>query len=218
MELGGIRSSTDLVTSQTRSKDNEELGKTQFLELMIAQFNNQNPLEPAKNEDFIAQLAQFSSVEGIQNLNASVEAMATAMRSTTTLQAAGLVGRSVLVPTDQAFMDGEGLAGNIRNNYPGSDIMVEITGPSGGLVKRLQLGAREEGDITFTWDGTDESGVAQAAGGYGVKAYAMTEGEPTELEVELPERVVSVSFDEGQANLNLLGGAKVALSEVRELQ
>ena len=82
-------------TAAASQKDNEELGKTQFLELMIAQLENQDPLDPAKNEDFIAQLAQFSTVEGIENLNTGVESMAAAMQSSLTLQSASLVGRDV---------------------------------------------------------------------------------------------------------------------------
>lgn len=221
MDLGGIRSTQDLLTPRSatgETRGNEELGKNAFLELMIAQFNNQDPLEPAKNEDFIAQLAQFSSLEGIQNLNAGVEAMASAMRASTTLQAAGLVGRSVLVPASQAFMAGEGLGGNIANGFPGSDITVQITDAAGGLVRKLHLGPHDTGEVQFTWDGASETGDPQAAGSYRFKAYAMVEGETTELEVELPELVTSVSFADGQASLNLKGGATVALSDVRKLQ
>jgi flagellar basal-body rod modification protein FlgD len=218
MELGSIRSTAELGAPRGAGGAAEELGKNQFLELMIAQFNNQDPLEPAKNEDFIAQLAQFSSLEGIQNLNATVEAMASAMRSSTTLQAAALVGRSVLVPTGIASMDGSGLGGNVVNERPGSEVVVEISDAAGGLVKRLSLGVQPEGEVRFLWDGTDQAGEPQDAGAYRVKAYALGGDEPVELEVELPERVASVSFENGEAQLNLTGGATVSLGEVRELQ
>ncbi len=220
MELGGIRSANDIGTAAgaAAASGREELGKNQFLELMIAQFNNQDPLEPAKNEDFIAQLAQFSSLEGIQNLNATVESMAAALRSSTTLQAASMVGRSVLAPAGQALMEGDGLGGNVVNNQGAADIVVEISNGSGGLVQRLELGTRPEGDVRFRWDGRNAAGEAQPAGIYGFRAYALSGGEPTQLDVELPERVTSVSFDGGEARLNLAGGASVRLSDIRELQ
>ncbi len=218
MEIGGIRAASDLVERTGAGTGNEELGKNQFLELMIAQFNNQDPLDPAKNEDFIAQLAQFSSLEGIQNLNATVESMAAAMRSSTTLQAASLVGRSVLAPAPRAMMEGQGLGGNIVNPHENSEVVVEITGPGGALVRRMSLGPQPEGDVRFLWDGQDEAGAQQPAGSYGVNAYAVTEDGPIELEVELPERVASVSIEDGETLLNLTGGATVALSDVRELQ
>ena len=72
--------------------EEQDLGKDAFLQLMIAQLQNQDPLSPAKNEDFIAQLAQFSSVEGIQNINSSIEELATDFRSSQALEASSLVG------------------------------------------------------------------------------------------------------------------------------
>jgi flagellar basal-body rod modification protein FlgD len=218
MELGGIRSTSELAQVSSSSIGNQELGKNQFLELMIAQFNNQDPLEPAKNEEFIAQLAQFSSLEGIQNLNATVESMAAAMRSSTTLQAASLVGRSVLAPAPQALMEGNGLAGNVVNEQAGREIVVEIADASGGLVKRFSLGPQAEGGARFHWDGTDADGQVQPQGVYRVNAFAIDGDETTQLDVELPERVASVSFDNGEARLNLAGGASVRLSEIKELQ
>lgn len=218
MELGGIRSTAELGVPSSSSIGNQELGKNQFLELMIAQFNNQDPLEPAKNEEFIAQLAQFSSLEGIQNLNATVESMAAAMRSSTTLQAASLVGRSVLAPAPQALMEGDGLPGNVVNDKAGREIVVEIADASGSLVKRFSLGPQAEGGARFRWDGTDTEGQPQPPGVYRVNAFAIDGDETTQLDVELPERVASVSFDNGEARLNLAGGASVRLSEIKELQ
>lgn len=220
MNVDGIRSTTDLglAAGPAAAAGREELGKNEFMELMIAQFNNQDPLEPAKNEDFIAQLAQFSSLEGIQNLNASVEAMAAAMRTTSTMQAAALVGRSVLAPADRALTEGTGLAGNIVNDQPQAEIVVEITGAGGNLLRRLPLGPQPDGDVRFRWDGQNEAGEQLQAGVYGVRAFALTGDEPTQLTVQLPERVASVSFEDGQTSLNLAGGDSVRLSEIRELQ
>lgn len=220
MDLNGIRSTTDLgrAAATAAASGEKELGKNQFLELMVAQFNNQNPLEPTKNEDFIAQLAQFSSLEGIQNLNTAVESMASAMRSSTTLQAASLVGRSVLAPAPRAAVGDEGLAGNVVNTAASNDVVIEITGPSGGLVRRLSLGEQPAGDVRFQWDGTSETGEQMPAGSYGFRAYSVNGDEAAQLAVELPEQVASVSLDEGETYLNLSGGATVRLSDIRELQ
>jgi flagellar basal-body rod modification protein FlgD len=220
MEISGIRSARDLglAASTAAAKGNEELGKNAFLELMVAQFNNQNPLEPTKNEDFIAQLAQFSSLEGIQNLNTSMETMAAAMFSSTAVQAASLVGRSVLAPASRAMTEGNGLAGNVVNNEPGSGVVVEISDAAGGFVRRLDLGSQPEGDVRFVWDGTNEASEQLPAGVYRFRAYAVGGEQPIQLDVQLPERVASVSFEGGQAKLNLTGGASIDLSDVRELQ
>jgi len=219
MELNGIRSATDIIATPPSGSDpSEELGKTQFLELMIAQFNNQDPLDPAKNEDFIAQLAQFSSLEGIQNLNVSMESVAAAVRSSLTLEAASIVGRSVLVPTSRAFVGDGGLGGNVLNSQGGSDIRVDILDASGATVRQLDLGPQAEGDVRFLWDGTDASGEPMPTGSYGVRAYAMGLGDPVQLDVELPELVVSVSLSEEGATVNLAGGETVPLSQIKEIQ
>lgn len=218
MDLNGIRSVTDIAASPGVSEPTEELGKTQFLELMIAQFNNQDPLDPAKNEDFIAQLAQFSSLEGIQNLNVSMESVAAAVRSSLTLEAASIVGRSVLVPTSRAFVGDGGLGGNILNSQGGSDIRVDILDASGAPVRQLELGPQEQGDVRFLWDGTNAAGDPMPAGSYGVRAYAMGLGDPVQLDVELPELVVSVSLSDQGAVVNLAGGETVPLSDIKEIQ
>ncbi|MBT10933.1 MAG: hypothetical protein CMI02_02720 [Oceanospirillaceae bacterium] len=83
-------------TSETTQPKENELGRDAFLELMVAQLNNQNPLEPTDNQAFVAQLAQFSSVEGIDNLNTTAEAMMSNFSSTSALQASSLVGQSVI--------------------------------------------------------------------------------------------------------------------------
>ena len=102
---GGTNAVLDAL--QTKPKAGKEtLGKNAFLELMITQLQNQDPLSPQQNGEFISQLAQFSSVEGLNNLNASVSGMAASLRSTQALQASTLVGRSVRVPSDTTLFDG----------------------------------------------------------------------------------------------------------------
>ena len=93
---------------------NKELDKNAFLELMVAQLNNQDPLNPQENGDFIAQLAQFSSVEGIDNLNSTVEVMSSSLQSSQALQASALVGRTVHVKTDSSFLAPEGLTSGVK--------------------------------------------------------------------------------------------------------
>ena len=218
MEINGIRSSSELVGSSNGGDPSKELGKTQFLELMIAQFNNQDPLKPADNQDFIAQLAQFSSLEGIENLNTSVDSMAAAMRSSLTLEAASLVGRSVLVATDRALMTENGIGGNIRNTQASSDLIVEISTLGGALLRRIPLGAQDSGEVRFLWDGTDETGELQPGGAYRVQAFATVAGQKREVTVELPEIVVSVSFGERGVTVNLAAGTSVPVTEIKEIQ
>jgi len=97
------------VLDQYQLKDSapksNELGKNEFLNLLVAQLNNQDPLSPQDNGEFIAQLAQFSTVEGVDKLNTSMESMLSGYQSSQALQASSLVGRKVIIPTDKAVVD-----------------------------------------------------------------------------------------------------------------
>jgi flagellar basal-body rod modification protein FlgD len=217
IDVSGIRSFDELNAAPAKG-ERMELGRNQFLELMIAQLEHQDPLEPAKNEAFVAQLAQFSTLEGIEKLNGSVDSMASAMRATVTMEAAALVGRSVLVPTDRTFLRDTGLVGNVEITESSSNVRVEISDAAGAVVQRLDLGPSGLGDARFRWDGITESGTAAAPGVYLVRAFA-TDGEGTkEFSVELPEVVASVSLGASGIELNLAGGSTVPVTEVREIQ
>lgn len=221
MELAGtgIRPAQELASGGSRTNNGEELGKTQFLELMIAQMNNQNPLDPAKNEEFIAQLAQFSTVEGIENLNKSFDAMAGSLQSSMATDAAALVGRNVVVPTDTArLVSGGGLSGGIEVPRAVSSLTVEISNAAGELVRKIDLGAQPSGRLTFGWDGTTATGAASPEGTYKVRAFTEIDGERAELTINLPDQVVSVSLGPDGVTANLAGGSSVPASQIREIQ
>lgn len=119
---------------------NDELGKNQFLELLVAQLNNQNPLEPQGNGEFIAQLAQFSQVEGIEKLNSSMGSLLSGYQSSQALQASSLVGRKVIVPTDKAVVDtSETFKGNLVLPVSSSNVYVNVYDNNGALVNRINL-------------------------------------------------------------------------------
>ncbi|MBP7824103.1 MAG: flagellar biosynthesis protein FlgD, partial [Pseudomonas sp.] len=95
--VGAAGSVLEKYQIKNESNSSKELGKNQFLELLVAQLNNQNPLEPQGNGEFIAQLAQFSQVEGIEKLNSSMGSLLSGYQSSQALQASSLVGRKVIV-------------------------------------------------------------------------------------------------------------------------
>src|SRR5690625_3576520 len=90
---------------QSRFAKGDDLGKNEFLQLLVAQLNNQDPLAPQENGEFIAQLAQFSTVEGIEKMNGSMDAMVSGFQSSQALQASSLVGRTVVIQGEQAMVD-----------------------------------------------------------------------------------------------------------------
>ncbi|HCB43009.1 MAG: flagellar biosynthesis protein FlgD [Pseudomonadales bacterium] len=196
----------------------DELGKDQFLELLVAQMNNQDPLSPQENGEFIAQLAQFSTVEGIGNLNTSMESLLSGYQSSQALQASSMVGRTVIVPADQAVVDTEaGLEGQLALQQNSTNVFVNIYDQAGSLVKTINLGSQEAGMHDFTWDGTDASGNLAEPGIYTVEAMASIGGKNTQMATLLPANVDSVSLGAGGSGemlLNVAGLGSISLSNV----
>lgn len=196
----------------------DELGKDQFLELLVAQMNNQDPLSPQENGEFIAQLAQFSTVEGIGNLNTSMESLLSGYQSSQALQASSMVGRTVIVPADQAVVDTEaGLEGQLALQQNSTNVFVNIYDQAGSLVKTINLGSQEAGMHDFAWDGTDASGNLAEPGIYTVEAMASIDGKNTQMATLLPANVDSVSIGAGSSGemlLNVAGLGSISLSNV----
>lgn len=203
---------------QSRFAKGDELGKNEFLELLVAQLNNQDPLAPQENGEFIAQLAQFSTVEGIEKMNSTIDAMASSFQSSQALQASSLVGRTVVIPTDQAMIDPQGgFTGQLALPQASGAVLVNVYDEAGSMVSTINLGAQEGGIHEFAWDGTDASGNVLPAGKYRFEAQASVNGETVQLATLLPANVDSVSLGVGHGGemvLNLAGLGSIGLSEV----
>lgn len=205
----------------TTSDKYSELGADAFLELMIAQIQNQNPLEPMENGDFIAQLAQFSSTSGIQDLNNSFTGLASSLQSYQALQASSLIGRDVLVATNTGILqEGNALDGRVALESSTEQLVVEIEDMSGQVVRHINLGSQRAGVAEFSWDGLNDGGVAMAPGTYKVKANAMLAGKPTAMDTALYLPVESVNLMSGSRDiqLNMSGIGSVGLSQVIQVR
>ncbi|OZG73859.1 flagellar biosynthesis protein FlgD [Hahella sp. CCB-MM4] len=204
--------------SEEKEKSNE-LGQNEFLELMIAQMNNQSPLDPQDNAEFVAQLAQFSSVEGIEKLNGTVDTMASQYRSTQALQASAMVGRDVLVSADYAVKTAAGGVNGVAE-LPGSTsgLTVSVYNLSGELVKKMDMGQQVAGDVPFSWDGTNSKGETLPAGKYEIVAEARYGGETEEVASYLAANVDSVSIGTtGSVVLNLADMGSVGINDVKQI-
>lgn len=143
--------------SEKQTEKSNELGKNDFLKLLVAQMNNQNPLEPQDNTEFVAQLAQFSSVEGIDNLNNTVDDMASELRSSQALQASSLVGQSVVVPNnDFGFLQsGDLIASYSEVPATTMNLSLQIKNKAGQTLETIDLGYHEKGPMSLRWDGAN---------------------------------------------------------------
>jgi len=217
--VDGVSSSSVLDKYQVKqdsTTQNKELGKDQFLNLLVAQLNNQNPLEPQGNGEFIAQLAQFSTVEGVEKLNSSMETILSGYQSSQALQASSLVGRKVIVPVDKAVVDtSESFKASAVLPTSSSNVYVNVYDTSGAVVSRINLGEQQAGNVSFIWDGKDASGNVMKPGTYRFEAQATYGNETKGLYTLLPANVDSVTLGGNELMLNLAGVGNVPLSQVQ---
>lgn len=216
--VGGTGSVLDQYQIKDREVKNNDLGKNEFLELLVAQLNNQNPLEPQENGEFIGQLAQFSTVEGVEKLNSSMETILSGYKSSQALQASSLVGRKVIVPSDKAVVDtSETFKASLVLPDSSSNVAVNIYDGAGTVVNRLNLGQQQAGNVSFLWDGRDASGNTLPPGTYRFEAQATYNGETKGLYTLLPANVDSVTLGQngGELMLNLAGVGSIGLSQVQ---
>jgi flagellar basal-body rod modification protein FlgD len=212
---------TDGLASATNSATgNKALGKDAFLQLLVTQLKNQNPLEPQDNGAFVAQLAQFSSLEGITTLNDTVSGLASNYNSSQALQASSLVGRSVIAPGDKAVVDtSKSLSGTVVVPSSVAGATLKITDANGKTVRTIDLGAQKAGNASFIWDGKNDAGETVAAGTYTFGATSTIDGQSVALITNLPATVNSVTISQtgGELMLNLAGLGTVALSKVQTI-
>ncbi len=207
----------DAFAAPPSRKAPDELGQEDFLTLMITQFKNQDPFEPMDNGQFLGQLAQFSTVSGIDSLNSGFAGLEGALRDEQALQAANLVGRTIVAESDIAYFDGSSaVSGGIDLPAAAAGVQIDITDASGQLVQQLNLGRQPSGNAAFSWDGRDADGDRVEAGSYRLSARVIRgqniESVPTLLEA----RVDSVTLGRygGDMTLNLTGGGSLSLSQV----
>ncbi|AZF28137.1 flagellar hook assembly protein FlgD [Pseudomonas sp. R2-60-08W] len=200
----------------------QALGKDAFLQLLVTQLKNQNPLSPQDNGAFVAQLAQFSSLEGINTLNDSVNNISSNFSSSQALQASSLVGRSIITQTDKALVDtSKSMTGSVAVTAATGNVSVKITDKDGNVVRTLDLGAQSAGVSDFIWDGKNEAGEVASAGTYTFAASTKNDkGDAVALATSLPATVTSVTLSKtgGEMLLNLAGGmGSVKLSQIQTI-
>lgn len=202
---------------KTADKKAESLGQADFLKLMTTQLQNQDPLKPLESNEFLGQIAQFSTVSGIQGLQDSFTSLSSSLTSSQSLQASGLVGHGVLYPSKTGYLDGEaGLSGGV--DVPsGGQVAVEIVDASGAVVRRLDYGTQPAGTSYFNWDGKDAGGNTLPSGSHGIRA-TITRNGATESATTLAAGLVqSVSLGSNGLSLNLAGLGAVPFGSVRQI-
>ena len=192
----------------------------QFMTLMLTQMKYQDPLKPMENGEFLAQLAQFNTVSGIQELQKSFAAFAGSMQGNQALQASTLVGRQVLVEGDRvALAQQGGVEGVAQLPQSTQSLRLAIHDASGQLVQSIELGPQRSGEVPLYWNGMDGNGNRAAPGDYFISAAASIDGQMQALPTQVVATVESVTLGQGgrEITMNVSGQGEVPMSLVSKV-
>ena len=193
------------------------LQQEDFLKLLTEELAQQDPTKPVDNDQMISQMASFSQIEGIEQMNKQFESMNSVLTSSQALQASSLVGQKVLIPTSSGHVnEGEGMSGvvSLPQNVP--SIKFQVEDENGQLIDTFDMGAQDGGNVQWEWDGTDITGQPVEAGNYTIKATSLVDGQNQEMAVSSYAHVSSVNLGTGSAGviLNLQGLGNISLNDV----
>jgi len=157
---------------ETKSSDSVEFAQNRFLTLLTTQLKNQDPLNPMDNAQMTSQLAQISTVDGIERLNSTLSKLIDGQSENQTLQAAALVGHGVLVAGSELKLSNAYSLGGYELAEPADRVAVEVKDANGLVVRTLRYEAQPAGVQMFTWDGKTEGGEQAVDGDYTISVSA----------------------------------------------
>ncbi len=188
-----------------------------FLKLLVTQMKNQNPLNPMDNAQVTSQMAQLSTVTGIDKLNVTLQALSDSMVSSQSLQAATMIGHGVLVPGKGVDLSNGSGYGGIEMTQSADKVGIAIYDKGGALVRNIDLGAQAVGLVNWQWDGRDNSGIGVADGSYTFAVEAVQAGKKVDATALQFGMVHSVTQGKQGVALGVGQLEGVALSQVRQI-
>ena len=196
---------TGAVLTPATSPKTEQLGQEDFLKILVAQMNNQDPTNPADNAEFLGQMAQFSMVSGINSLGTSMDGVATTVDASRTLQASALVNREVLVESSSIKLESGRSVDGLIPGIPGATaVNVQVRDRAGNLVKTLPVQDIGNQRLAFAWDGTSETGQRMTESDFTLSATALVGTEQVTVPAYSFVRVQSVQVDPESKNVSLI--------------
>jgi flagellar basal-body rod modification protein FlgD len=210
------KAANDALTAKTGQSG---MGQKDFLTLFTTQLKNQDPLDPVKNEAFVAQLAQFSQLEATTGMATSLSDFVTSQAGQQITSSSNLIGKKVSVPDGPAQLTAGTPVEGIVNLPTGADgVQFQVFDSKGILVNTQVLGAQTVGDLKWTWNGADDAGNALPDGVYSFKATAVSQGKTTTPSVSTMASVVGVSQSADKTVvLQILGGKTMKLADVNRI-
>lgn len=204
---------------KTSSAENhDKLGKEEFLKLLITQLENQDPLDPMDDKEFVAQLAQFSSLEQLTNISKGVDTLKD--NNTQDLAGAvGFIGKEIKAAGDEISKEGDEVSTLYYSmDEPTTGMFFNIFDTHGNMVRTVEMQGRQPGEYEFKWDGKDYTGAPVPDGNYSVSMAAEGgNGEPVMIDTEVAGKVSGVQSNNGESYLRLTDGRMFKFNEVTEV-
>ncbi|MFC3338447.1 flagellar hook capping FlgD N-terminal domain-containing protein [Paracandidimonas soli] len=197
-----------------------------FLTLLVTQLRNQDPLNPMDNAEVTSQIAQLSTVNGINQLNNTLLALSGQMNVSQSMQAANLIGKAVLVPGDKIRLGSDPSDPSVKEATPyGVDLLApaakvtaSIVDASGQVVRQIDLGKLDEGVHSFTWDGKGEGGADVVDGAYSVRIVALdADDKPVSASALTYGKVSSVAYSSSGLRVDMGLAGSHSLLDIRKI-
>lgn len=205
---------------QERFTGSSELDKDDFLTLLVVQMQNQDPMNPMDDKQFTSELAQFSSLEQLTQINAGVTSLGETTAHQEMVNAASYIGKNIRAVGDNLSIHEDGTVSTMYYKLAdnASDVYMNIFDANGNIVRTVNLGEQSSGEHEFQWDGQDWKGKDLPEGVYYVALAAESaEGDAILTQTEVSGEVVAVQYAGGYHYLRLSDGRVVAFQYVNEV-
>ncbi|MCB6184780.1 flagellar hook assembly protein FlgD [Leeia sp. TBRC 13508] len=207
-----LNSSSTTTTDSTSSTIEDR-----FLKLLVTQLQNQDPLNPMDNSETTSQMAQISTVTGIEKLNTTMENLATSYASSQSYQAASLVGRGVMTSGDNLTLEDGAAKGAVVLDGSASSVVVTVKDSYGNTVDTVDLGAQSSGMVDFSWDGVNSDGTQLEDGDYTFSVSATSGSTAVESTTLSYGKISSATFSSAGITVNVAGVGDISLSDIVQI-
>ena len=208
-----------LSASNTPTKDKATMDQDAFMTILVAQLTHQDPLNPMEDTEMTSQLAEFSSLEQLTNINDGIKNLGNSQQQSDMLSAVSFIGKEVKAEGYKISLD----AGNASTVYygfgePVSQIMMNIYDSEGAIIRSIELGSKDKGSYQFEWDGKNEGEQAMPDGQYGIGILGQDkDGKAVMVQTEISGKVDAVVNEGGTQYLRLKDGRYISFMNVKEV-
>lgn len=214
--LAALQKATSGGTTSSKTTTAADM-QTNFLNLLITQLKNQDPLNPMDNAQMTTQLSQISTVSGIEKLNTTMQSLLTAYSGSQNMQAASMIGKTVLTTGSSLELGTGGAVGGVDLTSAVDKLVITIKDAKGNVVNTQNLGAQSAGTLHFVWDGTDDSKNALTTGTYSFSVAASKAGTAVDATALAAGTVTAVTLASSGMSLQLNDDKSVGYSDVKQI-